>query len=308
VRKTVVFVLCPGHSGSTVLGHFLGAHSRILHVGEIPTPLRRNRPFVCRVCEGPRCPVWGSALDEELVRSCVRQYEAERRWPGPLSRHVRRLLGRRDRRRLLHRRLFERVPGIEVVVDSSKALRWTRWNLEGNDEFRIAILHLTRDLRGVLASHLHRVDPEPVAAVSRALVRSSRAILDFVATLPPQDAMTVRYEDLVREPTATGEALCRFLGVDFEPAMLEYYASEQHVIGGNPGPTYQVRAHRGRRAPELEFLDLTSEANQRFYRELRPGFVEDLRWKQELTGEILDRFEGIAGATNRRLGYPATDS
>ena len=67
MRRSVAFVLCPGHSGSTLLGHFLGAHARILHVGEIVAPMRRGRPFRCRVCEGPECPVWGSALSEPFA-------------------------------------------------------------------------------------------------------------------------------------------------------------------------------------------------------------------------------------------------
>ncbi len=307
MTKTVAFILCPGHSGSTLLGHFLGAHPRILHVGEIPTPIRRARPFVCRVCEGERCPVWGTALDEALVRGNVRRHQRERRWPRPLAGAARRLLGLADERMRIHRRLFERLPEIDVVVDSSKLLRWARWNLEGGAGLRGVVLHLTRDLRGVLASHLHRVDPEPAAAICRSLVRSSRALLDFSASLPAGNVARIRYEDLVREPAATGDALCRFLGLDWKPEMLEYYAHDQHVIGGNPGPTYEVRRHQQRSAPQLEFLDQTSQANQRFYRERQPGFVEDLRWRQELTPADLACFERIAGAHNRELGYADPD-
>jgi hypothetical protein len=307
VTRTVAFILCPGHSGSTLLGHFLGAHPRILHVGEIPTPIRRNRPFVCRVCEGASCPVWGTALDEDLVRSCVRRHHRERRWPRPVAAAARRLLGLPDARMRIYRRLFKRLPEIEVVVDGSKIPRWARWNMEGGAGLRGVVLHLTRDLRGVLASHRHRLEPEPTAAICHSLVRSTRALLAFTASLPTGDVARVRYEDLVRRPAATGEALCRLLGLDWEPGMLEYYARDQHVIGGNPGPTYEVRRHQRRRAPGLEFLDQTSEANQRFYRERQPGFVEDLRWKQELSAADLECFERIAAPLNRELGYPGPD-
>jgi hypothetical protein len=304
VRKTVVFIVCPGHSGSTLLGHFLGAHPRVLHVGEIPTPIRRQRPFVCRVCEGDACPVWGSALSQELVRDCVRRHHRERRWPRSCVDAALRLSGRPDARMRIHRRLFECLPEIEVVVDGSKAPRWARWNLEGGSGLRGVVLQLTRDLRGVLASHLHRVDPEPAAAICRSLVRTTRAVQAFAATLPPQDVATLRYEDLVRRPAATGESLCRFLGLDWKPEMLEYYARDQHVIGGNPGPTYEVRRHQKRQLRELEFLDQTSEPNQRFYRGRQPGFVEDLRWQQELGPADLECFQRIAAPLNRELGYP----
>ena len=305
MTRSVVFILCPGHSGSTLLGHFLGAHPRILHVGEIPTPIRRNRPFVCRVCDDAPCPVWGGALDEPLVRACVRRHHRERRWPPPLVSAARRLLGLEDARMRIHRRLFERLPELEVVVDGSKIPRWARWNREGAAGLRVLVLQLTRDLRGVLASHLHRRDPEPADAICRSLVRSTRAVLDFGASLPPEERARVRYEDLVREPTTTGEALCRRLGLDWKPEMVEYWARDPHVIGGNPGPTYEVRRHRKPRAAELELLDQTSEANQRFYRERRPGLVEDLRWRQELGPAELECFERIAAPLNRELGYTA---
>jgi hypothetical protein len=303
VSRTVVFILCPGHSGSTLLGHFLGAHPRILHLGEIPTPIRRNRPFVCRVCEDAPCPVWGGALDEALVRGCIRRHHRERRWPAPVAGAAGRLLGLEDARMRILRRIFERLPEIEVVVDGSKILRWARWNRGGAVGLRMLMLQLTRDLRGVLASHLHRPQPEPAEAICRSLVQSTRAILGYGASLPPEGVVQVRYEELVREPTATGEALCRRLGLDWKPEMLEYYARDQHVIGGNPGPTFEVRRHHERRAPELEFLDRTSETNQRFYRERPPGFAEDLRWRQELSEADLECFERIAGPLNRELGY-----
>lgn len=303
MRPTVAFVLCPGHSGSTLLGHFVGAHRRILHVGEIVAPMRRGRPFRCRVCEGPTCPVWGSALSEAFVRDCLAQFRRDRWLPGPLGAAARSLVGSPDRRLALHRRLFEALDGIEVVVDSSKTLRWAQWNGASDAPLRIAVVHLKRDLRGVLASYLRRLEPDPADEICRSLVRSSAKILDYLDTRAPEDVSAVRYEDLALRPAETGTELCRFLGVDFEPQMLDYYRTPQHVIGGNPGPTHQVRAFHGRSDRSLEFLDQTSEANQEFYRDQPPGFIPDLRWKEELSAEVLERFDGIAGAMNRRLGY-----
>ena len=300
---TVAFVLCPGHSGSTLLGHFLGAHPRILHVGEIVTPMRRGRPFRCRVCEGPSCPVWGSALSEPFVRKCLAQFRRERWLPGPLSGVARSLAGTPDQRLALHRRLFEALPDTDVVVDSSKTLRWTSWNARVDGRERIAIVHLKRDLRGVLASYLRRLDADPLDQICRSVVASTERILDFLTARAPEDVAAVRYEDLVERPEETGASLCHFLGLDFDARMLEYYRAPQHVIGGNPGPTYQVRAYHGSADRSLEFLELTSAENQHFYRDQAPGFLPDLRWKQELSADVLSRFDAIAGETNRQLGY-----
>jgi hypothetical protein len=300
-RQTVVFVLCPGHSGSTLLGHFLGAHPQALHVGEFLAPLRRRRPFVCRVCEDESCPVWGSLLKEEFARAVLRRFERERRRPSVLA-ALWRLAGG-DLRCALHRRVLSGLPETRVLVDSSKAIAWARWNRGGARGLRVVYLHLRRDLRGVLASHLSRPDAESVEAICQNLARLGDRLLEAMAGVDPADAYSLQYEALVASPEETGHKLCAFLGLDFDPAMLEYYKVPQHVIGGNPGPTHQVRAYLGSRSDDLEFLNRTSEENQRFYREGRPGFLRDLRWKKTLTPEQLEIFDRIAGPTNRRLGY-----
>jgi hypothetical protein len=302
MRETLVFVVCPGHSGSTLLGHFLGAHPSIVHIGEVVAPMRRNRPFRCRFCEHAPCPVWGSALIEPDVRAALAQFGSERLIPAPLDRW-RRWLGVADRRASLHAKVFDAVPGTDVVVDSSKTLGWAEWNRRGAAPRRVVLLQLRRDLRGVLASHLRRNDPDPVERIARNLVHSTRRILAALARVDPADTASFRYEDLVSDPEATGHALCRLLGLEFDPAMLRYYEVPQHVIGGNPGPTYQVRAHHGRSDGTSELLDATSPENQAFYRNRPPGFISDERWKQELDAETLARFDAIAGPTNRSLGY-----
>ena len=305
-RRCVVFVLCPGHSGSTLLGHFLGAHPLALHLGEVVAPLRRRRPFVCRVCEDRSCPVWGSLLSEPFVRSTLQHWRRERHLPG-LSGALARLRSS-DSRCGVHRRVLEGLPEVRVLVDSSKILSWASWNRRGARDLRVVFVHLRRDLRGVLASQLRRSQPETPEQIARALVRQSRRIEIALGRLDPGDAYSLRYEDLVESPAETGAALCDFLGLDFDAGMLEYFKVPQHVIGGNAGPTYQVRAWLGRSSKELEFLDQTSEDNQRFYRESQPGFIVDRRWMQQLDSDVLQEFERIAGAANRRLGYPRASS
>ena len=302
-RRTLVFVLCPGHSGSTLLGHFLGAHSQVLHLGEVLAPVRRRRPFVCRVCESGACPVWGSLLSEPLVRDAVAQFQRDRlaplAWRSLLSR-----LGARDLRGAVHRPLFEGLPGTRVVVDSSKTLRWMQWNRGGAGELRVVLLHLRRDLRGVVASHLRAGLGDTVEDVARPLVAQQRRIAAAMASVPAEDSLCVHYEDLVTRPQETGVGLCADLGLDYEPEMQGYYRFPQHVIGGNPAPTHQVREHHGASDPSLEFLSGTSQDNQRYYRQVEPGFRLDLRWQTQLTPDMLEEFDEIAGDTNRRLGYP----
>jgi hypothetical protein len=45
----------------------------------------------------------------------------------------------------------------------------------------------------------------------------------------------VRFEDVVRDPVATLEDVCRFLGVEFEPTMLEQRVTSRGVTKGQDG-------------------------------------------------------------------------
>lgn len=86
--------------------------------------------------------------------------------------------------------------------------------------------------------------------------------------------MTVHYEDLVQDPRGTLEQLCRFLGIDFDEAMLDFRSTIHHNVNGN----------------DMKFLSAA---------ELRL----DVAWKEYLKGRDLAYFEGRAGDLNRKFGY-----
>lgn len=48
-------------------------------------------------------------------------------------------------------------------------------------------------------------------------------------TLDPDDFVEVRYEDLVLEPEATLDRICRFLGTTFHPAMFDYTKTTRYT-------------------------------------------------------------------------------
>lgn len=86
----------------------------------------------------------------------------------------------------------------------------------------LRIIHFLRDPRDVARSSIgmgwaghvyhgvdHWIDTErDWAAVSR--------------NLRQDQVLTIRYEDLIHDPCATLQAICRFIGVDYEPSMLDY--------------------------------------------------------------------------------------
>jgi LPS sulfotransferase NodH len=68
-------------------------------------------------------------------------------------------------------------------------------------------------------------------------------IREFLAGIPAQRQCTIRFEDLVRTPTAIVERLCAFLAIDVEPKMLEV-CGERRTMNVNLGdPNFHKHDH-----------------------------------------------------------------
>lgn len=85
--------------------------------------------------------------------------------------------------------------------------------------------------------------------------------------------LELRYEDLVAEPERRLREVCDFLGLPFEPAMLEYHRDVD--LSG-------LVDH-----PELK----------------RPPGQARSRWREQMPTEQVERFEAIAGRLLAELGY-----
>jgi hypothetical protein len=165
------------------------------------------------------------------------------------------------------------VTGSRYVIDSSKSpVRLKLLYMLQPDRVRIA--HLVRDGRAVVASTLKR-RRTTVEAASRVWKRDNRHVSMMLRTIPRALQHQVRYEAVCENPERELRALCAFLGLEFEPAMLELWQRPVHNIPGNP---------------------------MLFQRERRTISRDD-RWKRVLSHDDLRTFERVAGAMNRSFGY-----
>jgi hypothetical protein len=139
---------------------------------------------------------------------------------------------------------------------------------------------MVRDGRDVYASWRKMDTTKGNAAVTAVewVYKLKKARRDLAA-LGPQRALEVRYETLVSEPARTLEAVCRFLELDFEPAMLEFWRSSPEHIG----------AHHS----DLIFNPVTTRSVN--------------KWKKEMSPREVRHFELLAGRELRALGYEITD-
>jgi hypothetical protein len=143
-------------------------------------------------------------------------------------------------------------------------------------------VHIIRDCRDVASAYVSmRQRPRLTDGFPRRLAGGAcqwRLDVDnarrFGAALAPGRYLELRYEDLVANPEPRLREICAVLGLDFEPAMLDYH---RHVDG-----SLDPKLH-----PNL----------------VRPPTRGLRNWRKELKPETVERVEAIAGDLLTELGY-----
>lgn len=110
--------------------------------------------------------------------------------------------------------------------------------------------------------------------------------------------LEVRFEDLVRRPADQLAVLCRFLGIDYDPAMLRY-----HERASTRLDEHQERRH-GNGSLRLAKAERRS---QQWRTQLPPDLSRIGCHRSEMTPEERRAFEGVAGGLLRELGYEVGD-
>ncbi len=159
-----------------------------------------------------------------------------------------------------------------VIVDSSKNFReavelYRRWP----DLVRVILL--TRDGRGTYLSSRSSGHSRS-NSVNAWLSYYRRSLPLLESHIAQSSLLKMRYEDLASDPERVSRTLCAFVGISFEPGMINLAQTTRHLVAGNDT----------RFAPQK-------------------GIRLDERWRTELLGEELDFFERAGGDMNRRLGY-----
>jgi hypothetical protein len=148
-------------------------------------------------------------------------------------------------------------------------------------------VHLIRDGRDValsalgwrraakLAARLVTWEAHPVPTAALWWERHVRSGREAGAALGPDAYYEVRYEALIADPAGETEALCTFLDLPFDEAMLRF--------------------HEGRRRRE------TGLSAKKAWLPPTPGLRD---WRAEMSAEDVERFEATAGNLLDELGYP----
>lgn len=221
MSRDIVFIASLGHSGSTLVDLMLGGHPRFVGLGEVAPIVRSWRP--------------------NAICSCGRGADACEFW-GPVGARLRREPGAgEERRAAIVRETFATVFGPEVTpVDSSKSLDWLDVVRRAGGEPRVVFL--LKDVRNFTVSEVEAAARKRAQGKRRRQMsffgaftywyRHNRA-LELGLQQRGLPVFRVGYEEicLATEPAVRG--LCAFLGVEFEPGMLDLRRSRSHVLAGN---------------------------------------------------------------------------
>ncbi|HEV3474378.1 MAG TPA: sulfotransferase [Actinomycetota bacterium] len=239
----VIYVAGWGRSGSTVLNRLLSGPD-LVGVGELRWLWRRG------VLEGQSCScgqrwetceLWGPLLgrlgreQETDARTLARELDDLGRRSSSMLRQRMRLAGGSHRYVALLKRVYEligEITGASVVLDTSKhpghAVLTRATGLD------VTIVHLVRDPRAVVWSHLRR-KPAPQGVVARDMrtrpapyVAARWTARNALVELGVKPDIRLRYEDMV---SRTDEALVRVRrAIGSSP---ETGSGLNHVIAGN---------------------------------------------------------------------------
>jgi hypothetical protein len=141
------------------------------------------------------------------------------------------------------------------------------------------ILHLVRDPRANVASHLHVPwAARDVVSLAMKWKVAVRAFLDYCARGPrvPENLMEVHYEDLVGDAEVTIRRICDFVGEPFDPRMLDH------------------QDHSGIKVGELPWKTGITKA-------IYAGAVE--KWQHELSGPQIHLIQWLTAREMAHYGY-----
>jgi hypothetical protein len=140
-------------------------------------------------------------------------------------------------------------------------------------------LYLYRDGRDVCLSFLKAVVGEKTAFhVGRQWNLEQQLAMDCGRRVPSAQFLALSYEELTSNPKSTLTLLCRWLGIEFHPSMLEFHASEE--------------------------ASKTAAGGKMWENVKKPVMATNTKkWLKGLTRDQIADFESVAGSSLVELGY-----
>jgi len=226
----IIFILSSPRSGSTLLRVMLAGHPSLFSPPELhllPFNTMREREEQLNL----------SHLGEGLQKTLMEIHNLDAAASQGLVRDM-------EQQNLSIKQVYQRLQeniAPRLLVDKSPSYAVNRAILErGEDIFANSkYIHLVRHPYPVIESFVRMRmqkmaglgDENPYQVAEQVWSKSNQNILDFLKQIEPERYHQIRYEELVKEPSATLSQLCDFLNVDFDSALLQPYEGDRMTEG-----------------------------------------------------------------------------
>lgn len=239
--QKAVFISSLAHSGSTMLDLLLGAHPKMVGLGEVYTilnwPLSEVEDILCTCNSLARdCVYWGDVL-----------HQLNSHQHSPVS----------DKYKIVAQ-TFYRVFGDETILVDSSKLSIALQALNECENLSVSVVRLSKDVRAFTISHMDILGQEiqiglysgpfknkkinefvlkhtiktPTYLFWKWYLRSRFALHQINQGGFPH--IHISYEELCFEPEKTLQKISEFIGVNFITQMLVPAKHQNHILTGNP--------------------------------------------------------------------------
>lgn len=244
----VLYIIGAGSSGSTLLGKLLGAHSKMINVGEI-SHIDRYRALDLTCGCGERlsqCSFWNQVFNSDALMSPVKPnntlyrffvYRSDSTCRDP------RFFETLNRNTMLYKHI-SRSSGKNIIVDSSKDILRLYYLFRSGD-INVIPIFLVRDGRAYINSLKKRLGMSAVRSMFRwirlnlysewfikKLLGGKRLKNKNVARHVSNRAIHVSYEELTQGPEEVLHDICEKVGLEYEAGMADHSDQGQHTISG----------------------------------------------------------------------------
>ncbi|MCB8976643.1 MAG: sulfotransferase [Ardenticatenaceae bacterium] len=258
-----VFLTSHAFSGSTLTSFLMGMHPEIATVGELTGPARRldlqtypcscgklfqqdpfwqdvatavnqyGLPYSLNNYLDTRFELSSHSLGQRLLAGSFRSNALEQLrdsvvftlWPGKLAQ-----LKEQARRNELFARAVLDVTGKSIFLDTAKDPMRIRY-LPLAPNIDLHVIHLVRDVRGVVASIRSRHPDTNVETAVRSWIAREKNINRLLETIPTNRQIKLNYEELVTDTLPTLNKLLAFVGAQPLETLGDYREAEHHILG-----------------------------------------------------------------------------
>jgi hypothetical protein len=222
-----VFILSPARAGSTLLRMILGSHSALYAPPELPLGHLRVKAETKWI---------KTSMDELELTQRELEYML---WDRVLAH----LLSRSGKSTMV-----AKTPA-NVLVWEQIAECWP------DARYIFLLRHPANAIASLNKSWSGGWHPKESGTLEESASKALRYMTSLEEARHALNGRTVRYEDLTAEPTVITRQLCEYLGIPFEPAMIEYGEFSHGRIGAGLGDA-SVKLKSGRIQPAAPPPDL----------------------------------------------------